>query len=106
MSDFSIKRGDREPSISATLKQNDVVIDLTGSTVKFIMTTRDGTAKVSASAVIVTPLQGLVRYDWQLADTDTQGHYIAEWEITLPTGRKLSVPTEGYASIEVVGDLG
>jgi hypothetical protein len=108
MSTFTLKRNDRGRSLSAQLLNGDgSVIDLTGSTVKFIMRLSGATtAKVNAAAVVVTAATGSVRYDWAAADTDTEGNYLAEWEITLPSSLKLTVPNQSYDQVIVVADLG
>lgn len=105
---FKIKRNDREPSILAVLKQGGLPMNLTGCSVRFLMRSNVSgtTLKVDAAANIVDPVAGTVRYDWAGVDTDTEGHYIAEWEITKVGGKKISVPTDGYLQIFVTKDLG
>lgn len=110
MADFSLKAHDRLPSIQATLKNPDgSLLDLTGATsVKFIMKLKDapGTVKVNAAAVVVAPATGgIVRYDWLAIDTDAVGSYQAEWEITWTGGKKQTVPTTSYHTIDVLADL-
>lgn len=109
MADFSIKAHDQLPSIEATLTAaGDNPVDLsTAVEVRFIM--RDvklPTAKVNSPAIVVSPpVTGKVRYDWQTGDTDTPGSYSAEWEITWLGGKKQTVPTTSYHSIDVLADL-
>jgi hypothetical protein len=55
---------------------------------------------------VVDALTGKVRYDWQGTETDTPGEYIAEWEIGLPGGIKMTVPNDGYITVSILGDLG
>jgi hypothetical protein len=106
VSDFSIKRHDRLPSIQATLTYpGSTPVDLTSSTVKFIMKLPSGAVKVNAAAVLVTPTSGVVRYDWLAIDTDVAGTYDGEWEVTFSSGKKQTFPTTGYHSIAVVADL-
>ena len=103
MSDFYIKRGDRGPSLAATMQDPDgIAIDLTAaSAVKFKM----GTA-VDAEAVIVDADAGTVRYDWDEGDTNVAGTFNAEFEIEWADGRKQTVPNDGYFTVAIGRDLG
>ena len=103
---FSIKEGDRLPAYTATLTDEDGdVIDLTGATVKFLMTLMGGTTpKVNASATVVSATAGTVSYSWGASDTDTAGLYIAEFEITAG-GLKRTVPNGDYFYINILPDL-
>lgn len=111
MADYTIKAHDRLPSIAATLAANGAALNLTGATVKFIMRakpTGNGAApapKVNAAAVLVDAVNGVVRYDWLGTDTDTPGSYQAEWQIVWPDGRKQTVPTLTYHTVDVLADL-
>lgn len=101
-SDFTIKAFDRLPSIQATLSA-----DLTTAvSVNFIMkATQGNTVKVNATAVVVTPASGVVRYDWATGDTDTPGSYLAEWEVHWPSSKTQTFPTASYHTIDVLADL-
>jgi hypothetical protein len=106
-SDFTIKRWDRLPSIAATLTDAlGAPVDISSSTVKFIMspTPGGGTPIISASAVIVNGA-GQVRYDWLTADTDVSGSYVAEWEVTFPNGKKQTFPSASYNTVLIFDDL-
>jgi hypothetical protein len=108
VADVYIKKGDRSPSVTATLKAANGVINLTGSTVKFIMRERRsaaGSPKVNAACVVVTPSAGVVRYDWAAADTDTAGHYDAEFEITTAGGNKITCPNGKYLDVLILEDI-
>lgn len=109
MSDvFYIKQGDRSPGLGAFCRFADgTAQDLTACTVVFSMRKRGTTtAKVSAaSAVIVAAATGEVRYDWGTTDTDTNGTYDAEFEVTLGSGRKITFPNDGYLTVEVTDDI-
>jgi len=106
MADFTIGEGDRLPEITGTLRVDGVAINLTSSTVKFIMMDSAGALKVNASATIVSASAGTVSYAWTAADTDTAGLYTAEWEITFTDTRKETVPNGSKLIVEVVPDLG
>ena len=112
VADFTMQRHDRLPSIQATLSA-----DLTAAaSVKFIMrkASTDGlwtpdftpAAKVNATATIVTPASGVVRYDWLAIDTDTAGYYVGQWQVTWTSGSKpQTFPTTTYHTILIVADL-
>lgn len=108
--DFYIKRGDRSPSIAATLKdKNGSPIDLTGKSVRFHM------RSFSTGALVVnqpaTPdvdqvnNKGLVAYNWADGDTDQDGYHYAEWEVTLAAGVLQTFPTIGWHLIDISSDL-
>lgn len=79
-------KGNRSPSVTDTIKVDDVAFDLTGSTVKFRMRLEtSSTLKVDAAATVVNPSAGTVRYDWVAADVDTVGDYVGWWQVTLPS---------------------
>lgn len=107
-----LKRNDTLPKIRITVVERDqdnpgitTVVDLTGSTAKFIMVTDDDTrtVKVNAAATIAAPTTGVVEYSWISADTDTAGDYLGEFEITMPSG-KLTLPNDDSLQIVIVGD--
>lgn len=112
MADFTIKRNDTLPKIEATLQQNSIVYDLTGSTVKFIMKkTGAASAKVDAAATVVDAAGGQVEYTWDdgVGDTDTEGTYNGEFEVTTGAGEVLTFPNGAdgtdYFTIEITEDL-
>lgn len=107
MADFTIKSHDRLPSIQAALTSSGEPVDLTTATsVDFIMRAESGgTVKVNSPAVIVDAGEGVVRYDWDAADTDSPGPYQAEWEVTWPGGKQQTFPTLTYHTVAVLADL-
>ena len=105
---FFIKRNDTAPSILAALKDSSLnAVDLTNATVRFYMRLRGApAAKVDAEATIVSAVDGTVRYDWAASDTDTEGEYNAEWEVTFPSsGGVQTFPNSGYKTITITADL-
>lgn len=98
---FYIKTGDTAPSIEATLKIDDVPVDLTTATgVRFKMGD-----SLDEAAVIVDAAAGKVRYDWTSGQTSTAGTYDAEFEITWTGGGVQTVPSKGYMRIHIADDL-
>ncbi len=106
---FNIKKGDRSPGYSVTLEAPaGTPVDLTGTSVKFIMTLDDGvttTPKIDAVATIDDEEAGEVTYSWGATDTNTAGLYRAEWEVTFAGSIKRTFPADGFLYINVIGDL-
>ncbi|MGQ0669342.1 MAG: hypothetical protein ACT4PO_06680 [Actinomycetota bacterium] len=107
MADFAIKKGDLEPAIKATLQDAaGAAVDLTGATVKFIMASLAATTpKILAAATITAATTGKVEYVWIGTDTDTDGRYRGEFEVTWASGKKQTFPSDGYVEIIVTEDL-
>lgn len=111
MADFEIKRNDTKPYFIANLTQDGTAYNLTGATaVKFIMKKEGATtAKVNASATVVDGPAGTVQYKWAASDTDTEGHYYAEIEVTDDSLAVLTFPNGAdapYFTIIITEDLG
>jgi len=86
-------KGNRSPSLTDTLKIDNVVFDLTGSTVKFRMrAVGSSVLKVDTAATIVSPTAGTVRYDWASGDVDTAGDFLGWWQVTLASGKLQDTP--------------
>jgi len=104
MAEFTIKQGNRNPSISAYL--DEAAGDLTSCTVNFHMRSQTtGVLVVDAAAVLVDVSTREVRYDWAVDDTADIGHYDAEWEVTYPSGNVSTFPSYSYHDIAVVEAL-
>lgn len=118
--DFTIKRNDTAPAMAAQLTDTvggvTTPIDLTAAVgVKLIMrlaTAQTGT-KVNAACSFVDKATGKVSYQWVTTDTDTEGVYYAEFQITWTDGTKETVPNDTvtannapYYTVEITRDLG
>lgn len=106
-----IKQHDTQPSISATLTEDGVAVDITGATVTFVMRPRlcrhevpAASPKVEAAAVVVDAATGQVRYDWAVGDTDTEGQFDAEFKVSI-AGAVTTYPSSGYLPIVISKDL-
>lgn len=103
---FSIKQNDTSPSLQATLKDAALdPINLTGATVRLHMKSVDGTIKIDQPMTVVTPLQGLIQYNWQAGDTNTVGTYYVEFEVTYADASIETFPNNGSKVVSVVREL-
>jgi hypothetical protein len=108
---INIKRGDTKGIFVDTLKLDGVPIDLTGSTLKFLMRRKEKPYKsVDQTGQIVAPVAAEVQYQPVVEDVDTSGVYEQEWEVTFPSGKILTFPNasgEGaYNTVNISRDLG
>ena len=119
MDPFVIKSGDTQPSLAATLSDdNGPIVIPGGASVTFVMrrvtsvTSGCGcggsqlaaTPAVNRAAVIVNAPSGAVRYDWVVGDTATPGEYAGEFKIVLGT-QITTYPSSGYIPISINEDL-
>lgn len=102
---FHLKEGDTSPAISYALEPTSV--DLTGASVVFIMASRRGVVKVNRQAASITTAVGTptVQYDWQAADTDQNGSYRGEFEVTYADSTVETFPNSGFINITIAKDL-
>lgn len=99
---FRIKQNDTSPSLQATLKDaSNTGVDLSGATVVFRMNSVDGVVKVESNMTIVDADNGVVRYDWQSGDTDTNGTYLVEFRVTYVDGKVETFPNTERLSLIV-----
>jgi hypothetical protein len=107
MTTFFIKQNDTSPAMLATLQDaNNAAVDITAANVRFLMRKVGSTqVTVNQPAVIVTSLSGLVRYDWQAADTAAFGSYQAEFEVTYADASIETFPNDGYIRVEIIDDI-
>lgn len=91
---FRIFKDTLSPSLAWQLTEGGSPLDLTGCTVKLRMrASGSATLKVDANAAVLAPASdGNVRYDWQAADTDTPGDYLAWFHVILPTSATIDSP--------------
>jgi uncharacterized protein YfaS (alpha-2-macroglobulin family) len=103
---FTIRQNDTSPSLQATLKDFEgTPIPISGATVQFHMKSIDGTLKVDQQMTITDADNGVVQYDWQSGDTDTQGSYYVEFEVTYSDGSIETFPNKGNLSVVVTKEL-
>lgn len=115
---FTIKRNDTDPSIAIQALVPNPVDPASfipwpvpsGATVKFTMrdnadiaggtrtTFPSGAPKVHATATVDDAANGLMSYGWIAADTDTDGIFRGEFEVTTLTGEIRTFPVGADAS--------
>ena len=84
--------GDLQPYLQATLLNPDgSAVDLAGASVVFTLSQR-GKVLFSSSAQIVDAIGGVVRYDWQLGNTDQYGICKGVFVVTYPSGLTKTFP--------------
>lgn len=103
---FTIKQNDTSPALQATLQDYaGTAINLVGATVRFHMKSLDGSIVVDAPMTITNAAGGVVRYNWQAADTDTVGTYYAEFEATYSDASIETFPNTDSIAIVITPEL-
>jgi hypothetical protein len=105
MSKTSIKSGDTAIEFTATLTRNNVPVNLTSSSVKFLLRNRATGTAFSATATIVVAAAGTVSYEPGVGFPTTAGNYSQEWEVTFPDTTVLTFPSAGYNTLVIEDDL-
>ena len=104
---FTIKQGDTLPVLIRGLNDANGPIDLTAATAVQFHMKSGGVLKVDAACSITAPATtGVVQYDWIIADTDTIGVYLTEFQVTFTDGTVLTVPNTNHMLVNVVEELG
>lgn len=106
MSAVTVKRNDTAITFTGTLSWTDgPQDDLTGCTVKFIMSA--GAVVIKQTAIIVSATARTVRYPVGSTDLAVSGTYHQEWEVTFPAGGGLlTCPTQGKNVVVIEPDAG
>jgi hypothetical protein len=104
---FNLKQNDTSPSIQTTLLDgNGFPVDISGNLgVTFHMRNSEGTVIIDTAATVVTPGFGIVRYDWDAADTATSGTFQAEFEVTYSDGKVETFPNASYIEVIITDDI-
>jgi len=110
MNEFTIKTGDTRPALEARLldEDNDPRSLQYVSGVTFHM--RDRNTKetvVDDTAVVLNEPEGRVAYEWSDGDTDAEGIYEAEFELTYSDQNSgiETVPNNGYITVRIREDI-
>ncbi len=115
---FTIKRDDTLPKIQVQCWDDEaktVKTDLTLATsVAFHMMDREESGlaspnlKIESPAVIVAPpTDGIIEYLWNDGDgdTDVEGTFFAEFEVTWSPTSRTTYPNDGYIIVKIPDDL-
>ena len=103
---FTIKQNDDLPILELQLFDYDNnPINLELCSVKFHMSDRHGEVKINRPVKIVNTETGEVRVNWLNGDTDSIGMYQSEFEINMPDGKIVTVPSDGYLTINIIKEL-
>ena len=105
MTTYYVKQGDTAPVAAATLLDpSGAPVSLSGASVVFHMSDQARAVVVNAAAII-DPDQvgnkGKVTYQWLIADTDTVGIYLAEWQVTFADSSVQTFPNLGYDTVQI-----
>ena len=65
----------------------------------------DNALGVPAAAQIIDEATGVVQFNWVSGDTNTNGTFEGEFEVTYPDGTIETFPNNGYITIEVTDDI-
>ncbi len=102
---FHLKQNDTSPAL---LYRLDPAVNLAGASVVFNMRPRGGgTVLVDREAASIDgdPGNGVVRYDWQVADTANAGWFEAEFEVTYSDGSVETFPNNDFIVVQIGGDI-
>lgn len=106
MATYKFKQKDTFPPIQETLTRSDgTVVNLTGSYIRFTMSTDYGKLLLTGNATIVNANTGQVKYEWQENDLSYPGGCYGEFEVTYPNGSVETFPNNTYIKIKVLPDL-
>ncbi len=100
-----MKQHDTLPPIDAQLCDRNGPVNLAGSTVNYIMRDPVGAIKVNNICAIVDAAEGRVRYSWLSVDTDTNGAYRSEFQVSFPGGAVVTFPNDDYVPAIITDDL-
>jgi hypothetical protein len=101
MADILIRAGDRLPILPRQILVDDIPVDLTGATVKFVVQDQNSIV-INNDCVIVTAATGNIEYDWTAQDaTLPAGIYIAYFIATYSSGKVLTSPNTGFLTMQI-----
>jgi hypothetical protein len=109
---FKIKQFDTLPCLKVAVKTrthlgSKIPFNLSGVTAcTFSMSDDCGNLIVSSMPAQITCVSGgTIQYNWIVGDTDNDGFFDGEFEMTFGGGGKMTVPTAGYIKVEIFKDI-
>ena len=103
---FTIKQGDTRKPLKVELSDYNGLVDLTGCTVRFLMTTHNYELIIDQKAEIRDAINGQAWHVFGFGDTDQPGMFRGEFEVTFPDFKKETYPESDYILININKDLG
>jgi len=103
---FTIKQNDTRKPLKVELSDYNGLVDLTGCTVRFLMTTHNYKLIIDQKAEILDVVNGQVWHVFGFGDTDQPGMFRGEFEVTFPDFKKETYPESNYILININKDLG
>lgn len=101
---FTIKRGDTSPGLRFALLPEGV--SLAGATARFQMRARGGATVIDRPAEILSLFEpAVVGHLWQPYETETPGHFEAEFRVTYLDGTVETFPNLGFIEVFVTEDV-
>lgn len=103
---FNIKQNDTSPSLQVALSNAaNRPVNLIGAVVRFHMKTEDDLVLVNKLATVVNQEGGIVRYDWEVGDTNYYGLCFAEFQVTYEDQNIETFPNSGYIKIKIAQEI-
>lgn len=108
-----MRQNDVMPYLDVTLKDYSGAYPYsTDDTIRFVMKSSDDTIKINQSSTgsfvtFLSSTAGTVRYMWSSSngDTDTPGDFLADFELTTPTGKQVTFPNNGHLAVVITPEL-
>lgn len=108
-----MRQNDTLPYLEVTLQDYSGAYPYsTDDVIRFCMKSSDNTVKVDQTSTgshveFISSTAGTVRYKWSSSngDTDTPGDFLADFELTTPTGKQVSFPNSGHLAVVITPEL-
>ncbi len=82
--EFRLSKGATLPAVVIQVLDQGESVDLTGGTALFSMVDDSDVAKITGAAAVITDeLNGIVSYSWATGDTDTEGKFFGQFQVTV-----------------------